>query len=196
MPPKFRPAQKTRAASRTRRSNSVAFARGEAILAYNYSRLKVLIVDDSKLMRELIRSLLELVGVQRMRSTEDAEKAWGAMYEFEPDLVITDWNMPPTSGLDFVKRIRSDPRSPNPFVPVIMVTGYAEEDRVELARDIGTTDFLAKPVMAQTLFDRLKSIVDDDRDFVRSQDFFGPDRRRRRDEYDGSERRDAVMGRA
>ena len=115
------------------------------------------------------------------------------MQNIDPDLVITDWNMPPTSGLDFVKRLRLDEHSPNPYVPIIMLTGYTELYRVKQARDAGVTSFLAKPVSAQSLYKRMVSIVDDQRPFVRNSKYFGPDRRGHRDvDYGGQNRRAAA----
>ena len=85
--------------------------------------------------------------------------------------------MPTGNGIDFVQHIRRSPDSPNPYVPIIMLTGYTELDRVKIARDNGVSSFLAKPVSAVSLYRRLVSLVEDQRLFVRSDSFFGPDRR-------------------
>jgi two-component system, chemotaxis family, chemotaxis protein CheY len=160
---------------------------------YNYSHLKVLIADDSDLMRDLLRGLLEMAGVRRFMTATDAEMALDQLKRFDPDLVVTDWNMPPTSGLEFVRRVRHSTDLPNPYVPIIMVTGYTEEYRVREARDAGVSEFLAKPVTAAAFFDRLRAVVEDQRNFVRSARFAGPDRRRgRRGQYMGTDRRARV----
>ena len=62
--------------------------------------------------------------------------------------------MKPMDGLEFTRRVRNDEHSPNPFVPIIMITGHTEKYRVEAARDAGVTEFLAKPITAQNLFIR------------------------------------------
>ena len=85
--------------------------------------------------------------------------------------------MPPTSGLEFVEQIRQNMDAPNPYVPIIMLTGHTEVERVKIARDAGVSTFLAKPISAQSLYKRLTSLVEDQRMYVRSHDFFGPDRR-------------------
>jgi two-component system chemotaxis response regulator CheY len=77
------------------------------VALYDLSLLKVLVVDDSMLTRDLLRSLLEIVRITRVRTAADADQAWDFLKSFDPDLVITDWNMPPTSGLDFVRKVRS-----------------------------------------------------------------------------------------
>ena len=100
--------------------------------------------------------------------------------------------MPPTDGLDFVKKVRNSSESPNPYVPIIMLTGYTELYRVKQARDAGISAFLAKPVSARALYKRLTSVVDDQRPFVRNDLYFGPCRRMNvRSNYMGGERRKA-----
>jgi DNA-binding response OmpR family regulator len=86
--------------------------------------------------------------------------------------------------------VRNDEHSPNPFVPIIMITGHTEKYRVEAARDAGVTEFLAKPITAQNLFARIAEIVERPRAFVRCDNYFGPDRRRHaQDDYAGPWRR-------
>jgi len=159
---------------------------------YDFENLSVLICDDSRQIRSLLKTFLSGFGVRNVYDANDAERAFQQMQNFDPDLVITDWNMSPTSGLDFVKRLRLGDDSPNPYVPIIMLTGYTELYRVKQARDAGITSFLAKPVSAHSLYKRLVSIVDDQRPFVRNGKYFGPDRRSARDiDYGGPNRRAA-----
>jgi YesN/AraC family two-component response regulator len=157
---------------------------------YDFGQLRVLLCDDSRHIRMLVRTFLQGFGIDAVYEAADATEGWRLFLDNKPDLVITDWHMPPTDGLDLVRRIRSDPDSPNPFVAVIMLTGYTELYRVKQARDAGVSVFLAKPVSAASLYKRLCAVVDDQRAFVRAEAYFGPDRRiPRRDLYDGHERR-------
>lgn len=159
-------------------------------MGYNLAQLKVLVVDDNEQMRDLLKTLLEVVGITRIRLAADARIGWEMLRNFNPDLLVTDWNMPPTNGIDFVKRVRSDKESPNPYLPVILLTAYTERYRVEEARDAGVSEFLAKPISAKSLFDRITAIVEDKRSFVVTQTYFGPDRRRITDpNYLGPDRR-------
>ena len=99
--------------------------------------------------------------------------------------------MEPGDGFDLVDMIRNEPDSPNRYLPVIMLTGHSEKERVEMARDHGVTEFLVKPVTPKDLLARVLAIIENPRPFVRSTDYFGPDRRRRESpDYDGPERRD------
>ena len=152
----------------------------------------MLVCDDSRQIRSLINSFLNGFGVKSVEEAGDADESFERMVEFDPDLVITDWNMPPTDGLDFVKKVRNSSESPNPYVPIIMLTGYTELYRVKQARDAGISAFLAKPVSARALYKRLTSVVDDQRPFVRNDLYFGPCRRMNvRSNYMGGERRKA-----
>lgn len=103
--------------------------------------------------------------------------------------------MDPLDGIDFTRMVRTASDSSNPFIPIVMLTGYTEMLRVVDARDSGVTEFLAKPVSATKLYGRIKSIIEHPRPFVKTSDmnaYFGPNRRRdRRSTYSGPERRKA-----
>ncbi|MEX0694650.1 MAG: response regulator [Rhodospirillales bacterium] len=158
---------------------------------YDFETLKVLVVDDSRPMRSLIKSFLLGFGVKEMFEAIDANEAFVEVRDSSPDIVITDWRMPPTDGIELVRQIRMDLNSPNPYLPIIMLTGFTELHRVKQARDAGVTAFLAKPISAQALYRRLCTVIEDQRPFVRVGAFFGPDRRakRRSEPYMGVERR-------
>ena len=158
---------------------------------YDFSALKILVVDDSFHMRELVRTFLEGFGIKEVLVSPDADEAFEVLCNMDPDLVITDWNMSPTTGLEFVQKVRKSTRVPNRFVPIIMLTGYTEVKRVEEARDAGINSFLAKPISASSLYKRLVTAVQDKRQFVESRaGYFGPDRRApRRGDFRGKNRR-------
>lgn len=146
---------------------------------YDFSLLKVLVVDDSKNMQKLLYTILRALGVRRIECVDTSEDAMEELRRFEADLVICDWNMAPVDGLTFCKELRSGPNSPNPYVPIIMLTGHTETERVLESRDAGINHFLAKPVSVKALSDRIVSLIDHPRPFIRTQHFFGPDRRRK-----------------
>jgi len=147
------------------------------VINYDFKNLRVLVCDDSLQIRALVRNCLMAFGIKNIHEAQDAKTGFQEIIENDPDLVITDWNMPAGDGIDLVHLIRHGPDSPNPYVPIIMLSGYSELERVEIARDTGVSSFLAKPMSAQSLYSRLVSLVEDQRLFVRSDDFFGPDRR-------------------
>jgi CheY-like chemotaxis protein len=159
---------------------------------YNFDRLKILVVDDNAHMRKLVLTIFQAFGVKEIFEAGSGERAWTMLRDATPDIIVLDWVMEGMSGIDLVKKIRNDPSTPNPFVPVIMLTGYSSLDRVQEARDAGINEFLAKPVSAKAIMSRLVAVIEQPRPFVRTHVYFGPDRRRRADEeFKGPERRDS-----
>ncbi len=166
-------------------------------MVYQFKAVSILVVDDMKPMATLVSSLLKIFGFNNIHVAYDPEDAFSQFCRYKPDIVLTDWLMQPYDGIEFIRKIRRDPRSPNKFVPVIMMTGYSHRARVERARDIGVTEFLVKPFTAKDLYTRIEQLIERPRKFVDAGDgmFFGPDRRRRRnDDYGGPKRREEEMG--
>jgi CheY-like chemotaxis protein len=155
-----------------------------------FENLKVLIVEDNQHMRSLLRTLLNAINIREIADANNGATALTAMREKKFDLILTDLVMKPMDGLEFTRIVRTAETSPNPFVPIIMLTGHTEKHRVEAARDAGVTEFLAKPITATSLFSRLAEVVERPRAFVRCDGYFGPDRRRKTlDSYAGPWRR-------
>ena len=155
-----------------------------------FENLKALIVEDNAHMRSLLRALLSSAGVKDIAEASNGQNAIEALRERKSDLVLSDLAMKPMDGLEFTRYVRNHDHSPNPFVPIIMISGHTEKYRVEAARDAGVTEFLAKPITAQNLFTRITEIIERPRAFVRCEGYFGPDRRRHQnDDYAGPWRR-------
>lgn len=165
--------------------------------SYKLDKLNVLIVDDSKHMRQLMRSLLHAFGVGYVQEAVDGREAFIRLSQGGFDLILCDLVMEPVNGLDFVERVRKGKDSPDPFVPIIAVTGFTEQYRVMVARDAGVNEVLAKPISAKELATRIQAVIENPRPFVRTKTYFGPDRRRKREDqtfYDGVERRRGNLG--
>jgi CheY-like chemotaxis protein len=153
--------------------------------------LRLLIIDDNRNAAEIVRSILSSVGAQQMEIAATADKAFQILQSEPYDLIIVDQNLGKgDEGIALVKRVRTDPASTNPYLPILMLTGYTEQRRVQAARDAGVTEFLSKPFTIVGLLRRMEALIHAPRPFVRSADYFGPDRRRRQDpDYKGPERR-------
>jgi len=141
------------------------------------SDVRVLIVDDNERMRDLLRHLLRAAGISDVIDAPGAEDALLLLRLKGADLVLLDWKLAPGDGLAFTRQLRLAPESPNPFIPIVMLTAHTETSRVAAARDAGVSGFLKKPISARLLFDRIAGALTDQRLFVRSATFFGPDRR-------------------
>ena len=158
----------------------------------NFRRLAILVVEDNQAMRDVISAVLDGLDVGRSIYTRDGEQGYTKFKEINPDIVITDWEMEPTDGVELIRRIRKDPMSPNKMVPVIFLTGYGAPERVKTARDAGVTEFLVKPFTADKLIQRVTYVINHPRDFVESKVYTGPDRRRiKKPDYNGPYRRKA-----
>ena len=146
---------------------------------YDLSGLKVIVVERLAPMRKILRDVLSEIGIKNIRSSSNAEAAFQLFIEDPADLILTDWS-PGLDGVKFLHRLRRDVKSPNPYVPVIVVTANTETRHIYEARDAGMTEFLAKPLSAKLIYFRIRSIIERQRHFVRVGTFFGPDRRRRK----------------
>ena len=148
-------------------------------MPYQFQNITVLIVEDNQPMLELAKSIMTAFGVKNVLGAQNGEEGFKRFCDHNPDIVISDWMMKPMDGISFARRIRNDPASPNKFVPFVLMTGFSEKRRVMQARDAGVTEFLVKPFTARDLYKRLYQIIERPRQFVRSDDFFGPDRLRK-----------------
>lgn len=157
---------------------------------YRFERLRVLVVDDSVHMRKLVTTILHAFGVVQTYEADSGDRAWALLREANPDMVVLDWMMEGMSGIELVNMIRSNPACPNPFVPVIMLTGHTSAEHVREARDAGINEFIAKPVSVKTMMSRMVAVIENPRPYVRTNGYFGPCRRRRgAEDYRGPERR-------
>lgn len=145
---------------------------------YDLSGLEVILVDDNRHMRLVVRSILNALGVRNIREAKDATTAFTEQKTAGADLIIVSWLMDTISGPEFVKLTRTAKDSPNPFVPIIMLSAFTEIYRVTEARDAGINEFLAKPISPKSLYQRIVSIIEKPRPFIRTKSFFGPCRRR------------------
>jgi CheY-like chemotaxis protein len=155
-----------------------------------FSRLRFLVIDDNAHMRRMLRTLLHGFGAREVHEAEDGAAGLEAFTHHTPDIVITDWAMPIFDGLELTQMIRQPGANSNPYVAIIMLTGHSEKRRVTVARDAGVTEFLAKPISAKGLYQRILNVVANPRPFIKTKTYFGPDRRRNTSNaYIGPERR-------
>jgi len=151
--------------------------------------LTVLVVEDSELMMEVIVGILTKLGFGQILRAPDGEQGFSVFQRMKPDLIITDWHMEPVDGLEMTRWIRRNKYSVKRTIPIILMTGFTEQSRITNARDVGITEILVKPFTANELARRLMHVIDMPRDFIETEMFFGPDRRRRPSEFDGEDRR-------
>jgi CheY-like chemotaxis protein len=152
-------------------------------------RLRVLVVDDNHHMIKIVKTILRGFGVKQLVEARDAAEAFNQLRTGFVNLIIVDYQMSLLDGVEFVRMVRSGRDVPNPNIPIIMLTAYSDKHRVMAARDAGVTEFCCKPVTATELWLKLSACVARPRGFVRAGGFSGPDRRRRKNGYAGTDRR-------
>jgi two-component system chemotaxis response regulator CheY len=117
--------------------------------------MKVLLVDDSKTMRNIQKSILGQLGVTEIEEACDGLDALSKVNSFAPDLILLDWNMPNMDGLTFIKEYRGGGSK----TPVIMVTTEGEKTRVIEAIKAGVNNYVIKPFTPEVLSQRIKETL-------------------------------------
>jgi len=162
-------------------------------MAYDFKKVNVLVTESTHTMFDLTQAVLAAFGVGRIYSAFDHNSGFRSFCQNNPDLVILDWLEDPLNGLELARKIRTHKSSPNPYVPIVMMSGHSSVKRILAARDAGVSAFMAKPFTAKSLFNRIEYLIEKPRPFVKAPDFIGPDRRTgARKDYQGPDRRRAA----
>jgi len=155
---------------------------------FNLQRFKVLLVEDNGYVCQILKELLYDLSVGQVETAnsgvdaiEIMKNATASFGEGGPfDMIISDMVMSPIDGLLLLKWVREGKDSPDRFVPFLMMSGAADDDKVKLARDKGVNEFLAKPFSASSVAEKVQALINRPRQFVATRSYFGPDRQRRR----------------
>ncbi len=121
----------------------------------NPATTNVLIVDDYKTMLRVIRNLLNQIGFVNVDEATDGSMALGMIGQKKYDLIISDWNMEPMTGLDLLKSVRAA----NNNVPFIMVTAESKTENIIAAKTAGVNNYIVKPFNADTLRGKIVSVM-------------------------------------
>jgi CheY-like chemotaxis protein len=151
--------------------------------------ISFLIVEDNLFARDLMRDILEIIGVRHVTFARNGHEAYKSFKAMPADVILLDWQMDTMDGIEFTRLVRGRQDSPNPYVPIIMMTAYSDRSHVFKARDVGVTEYLIKPFSAKALFDRIQAVIERPRRFVRIGKYFGPDRRRKEKSFVGLDKR-------
>ena len=113
--------------------------------------MKVLLVDDSRTMRNIQKNALGELGYTDLVEACDGQDALSKLGGTKPDLILLDWNMPNMDGLTFLKEMRKTDKA----TPIIMVTTEAEKSRVVEAIKAGVNNYVVKPFTTDELSERI-----------------------------------------
>lgn len=119
--------------------------------------MKILVVDDFPTMRRIVKTLLKQNGFSNFVEAEDGEKAY-RLLQSHPDIefIVSDWNMPNMTGLEFLKTVRADPKFKT--IPFLMVTAEAEKENIIEAVKSGVSNYIVKPFTGATLNEKMKKV--------------------------------------
>ena len=121
--------------------------------------MRILVVDDAQTMRRIIVNLLRQLGFTNMIEADDGSTGWERMQAEHVDFVISDWNMPKMTGIDFLKLVRTSEKYK--ATPFIMVTAEGKRENVLAAVEAGVSNYIVKPFNAATLKEKLVKVVGD-----------------------------------
>ena len=117
--------------------------------------MRILLIDDSKTMRNIQKSVLKQLGYTDLEEACDGQDALSKIDSFKPELCLVDWNMPVMDGLTFVKKFRENDKT----TPLIMVTTEAEKSRVIEAIKAGVNNYVVKPFTPDLLSERISETL-------------------------------------
>lgn len=165
---------------------------------YSLRAFNVMLVDDYDFTQQLITGMLKSFGVGNITVCESGNDAKGMLQVMAAsksadmrmvDIVLTDWMMPDGDGPELIKWIRNNKDDKIKFLPVVMVSAFTSKDVVMTARDSGANEALVKPVSGASIASRILNVINNPRPFIKSPDFFGPDRRRKTQKFKGEDKR-------
>ncbi|OGR05421.1 MAG: histidine kinase [Deltaproteobacteria bacterium RIFOXYD12_FULL_50_9] len=120
------------------------------------NNIKVLVVDDFATMRRIVKNILTQLGYKNVIEADDGTTAMEIIKKEKIDLIISDWNMPKMTGLDFLKAIRANPETST--TPFIMVTAEAQQDNIIMAVKAKVSQYIVKPFTAETLGEKISKV--------------------------------------
>jgi two-component system, OmpR family, phosphate regulon response regulator PhoB len=116
----------------------------------------ILIVDDEAPIRDMLRVALEMADYICLEA-EDAQTAHSIIIDRKPDLILLDWMLPGTSGIELARRLKRDEVTAE--IPIIMLTAKGEEDNKVQGLEVGADDYITKPFSPRELVARLKAVL-------------------------------------
>ncbi len=119
--------------------------------------MKILIVDDYKTMLKILGNLLKQLNFSNIADAKDGAEALQKLRAEKFDMVISDWNMEPMTGIELLKEVRGDAKLKH--LPFIMITAESKSENVVAAKKAGVSNYIVKPFNAETLKGKIASVI-------------------------------------
>jgi two-component system chemotaxis response regulator CheY len=126
-------------------------------MAIDYN-MKVLIVDDFATMRKIVKNILTQLGFKTFLEADDGSVAWEMLQKEDVDFIVSDWNMPKMTGIELLKKVRSEYK--NPDIPFLMVTAEAQKENIVEAVKARVSNYIVKPFTPETLGEKIEKIFE------------------------------------
>jgi two-component system, chemotaxis family, chemotaxis protein CheY len=153
---------------------------------------RALIVDPEPNMRRLVREMLRYIGLTEHQFAVDSHQALHFLESAPFDVLVVSLDLPGESGFEFSRRMRTSKKLFDPGMPIVAYGEILSQDNVNKARDCGIDELMSKPLSTVAMAKRLAAVLAGRREFVRTEAYIGPDRRRRRAaNFSGPWRREA-----
>jgi two-component system chemotaxis response regulator CheY len=121
--------------------------------------MRILVVDDFSTMRRIVKNLLKELGFSNFSEAEDGALAWASLEAAGGyDFIVSDWNMPNMTGIDFLRKVRADPRFKD--TPFLLITAEAKRSQILEAAEAGVNGYIVKPFTAATLNEKIQKIFE------------------------------------
>ena len=143
--------------------------------------MRVIMLHENDNVQMVLSSILSRCGLRAVSCVSTVDQAWTAFTTLGADLLVIDVETDSTRGLDFIRRVRRDPASPERQTPIIALASAKSDEYGgwrNRARDMGADEFARVPIASKEFTRVVDAVLKDRRPFVESGDFSGPDRRR------------------
>lgn len=120
--------------------------------------MKILVIDNFSTMRKIVRDILKKVGYENIEEAVDGADAYSKLKEGGYDFVISSWNLPSVSGLELIRKMRSDAELAR--TPILMLTSEDEKDKIIEAVKSGEMHYMKKPFTAEELKEKITAIME------------------------------------
>jgi hemerythrin-like metal-binding protein len=126
---------------------------------FDWSVLKVLIVDENQALRTVTRTIMEIVEVAEVRESSSAAGALAQLRHYQPGAIVCGRHVGGMDGIEFTRRVRDTESSPVPETPIVMMIAPGDPDYLKRAETVGVDRCLEKPILARTLVETIAEVV-------------------------------------
>jgi two-component system chemotaxis response regulator CheY len=120
--------------------------------------MNILIVDDFSTMRRIVKNMLKELGFRHFAEAGDGLTGWSMIKTGRYDFIVSDWNMPGMSGIDLLKKLRTNQKLKK--TPFLLITAEAKRSQILEAAEMGVDDYILKPFTTTVLNEKIHKICE------------------------------------